>query len=144
MNRPKRKPVPKKVREQVYRVCGGHCAYCGIEITMKEMQVDHFLPFENGRAISQGKGDIDSIDNYLPACRSCNYHKSSMFLDQFRDAVFRWSDVLIRDSVTFRNAVRFGQVKIEKHVPKFYFEKIGVIIPSVRWYEDFKKGRCSK
>lgn len=137
MIRPKRKSIPKKVREQVYQLCNGHCAYCGCEITMKEMQVDHFLAIENGVAIANGRGEVDSQDNYLPACRSCNYYKSSMFLDQFRAMVFRWPDILLRDSVTFRNAVRFGQVTITQHDPKFYYEEIGVKIPAMDWYEEF-------
>ena len=37
----KRKPIPKKVREQIYEKYYGHCAYCGCEIEYKEMQVDH-------------------------------------------------------------------------------------------------------
>lgn len=27
-----RKPIPKNIREQVYRKCNGHCAYCGCEL----------------------------------------------------------------------------------------------------------------
>ena len=138
MDRPKRKPVPKKIREQVYQLCNGHCAYCGCEITMREMQVDHFLSFENGRAIAiDHQGDIDSADNYLPACRSCNYYKSSMWVDMFRKQIFRFTDVLLRDSVTFRNALRFGQVEIKQHEPIFYFEQIGVKIPAMEWYQEF-------
>ena len=32
--------IPKKIRQQVYDKCGGHCAYCGKEITYKDMQVE--------------------------------------------------------------------------------------------------------
>ncbi len=31
-------------RQQVYDKCDGHCAYCGVEITLKQMQVDHIQP----------------------------------------------------------------------------------------------------
>jgi 5-methylcytosine-specific restriction endonuclease McrA len=31
-------------REEVYNKCSGHCAYCGKEITIKQMQVDHIKP----------------------------------------------------------------------------------------------------
>lgn len=36
--------IPKKIRQQVYDKCGGHCAYCGKEIAYKDMQVDHVVP----------------------------------------------------------------------------------------------------
>ena len=35
-----RKPIPKNIREQVYRKCNGQCAYCGCELDYKDMQVD--------------------------------------------------------------------------------------------------------
>lgn len=139
MYRPKRKPINKNVRARVFNLCKGHCAYCGCQIDPKDMQVDHYLSFELGFAIAQGKGEIDSEDNYMPACRSCNYYKSGMHVEQFRDMVYRWPDILMRDSVTFRNAVRFGQVKIERHDPEFYYETIGVTIPAMEWDKDFRE-----
>lgn len=139
MDRPKRKSIPKNVRARVFNLCNGHCAYCGCEIDPKDMQVDHYLSFEFGFVIAQGKGDIDSEDNYLPSCRSCNYYKSGMHVERFREMVYRWPDILMRDSVTFRNAVRFEQVKIERHDPEFYYEKIGVTIPAMEWDQEYRK-----
>lgn len=37
----KHKPISKRIRELVYAKYNGHCAYCGSEITLKDMQVDH-------------------------------------------------------------------------------------------------------
>jgi len=35
----------KKInRELVHSKFGGRCAYCGVEITIKQMQVDHIVP----------------------------------------------------------------------------------------------------
>lgn len=136
--KPKRKPIPKKVRESVYALCDGHCAYCGCEITPKEMQVDHYLSFEFGFAIAQGQGEIDSADNYLPACRSCNNYKAGMHIEQFRRMVGRWCDILKRDNVTYKNAVRFGQVIENPHEQEFYFEKAGIHIPAMDWDKSFR------
>ena len=58
-----RKRLSQKERKAVYELCGGHCAYCGKEIAIKEMQVDHYISFEFGLTIVQGKGEIDSMDN---------------------------------------------------------------------------------
>ena len=33
-----------KVREIVYAKYKGHCAYCGCELEMKDMQIDHIVP----------------------------------------------------------------------------------------------------
>ena len=64
----KRKAIPKKVRQTVYLMYNGHCAYCGTEIAYKDMQVDHATPLRIGGA--------DDISNYMPACRSCNHYKA--------------------------------------------------------------------
>lgn len=38
----------------------------------------------------------------------------------------RMPDVLMRDSVTYKNAVRFGLVTPTPHKVEFYFEKLGI------------------
>lgn len=67
--------------------------------------------------------DIDTIENYMPACRSCNHYKSTLTVEKFRQQIESMHDVLTRDNVTYKNAVRFGQVIPSKHKPIFYFEK---------------------
>jgi len=115
----KRRAIPKKMRQQVYEKCNGHCAYCGCELEYKDMQVDHVIPL-NGWS-EQG---TDTFDNMLPACRSCNHYKMRSTLDGFRKMVEAMPDTLMRDSVTYKNAVRFGLVIPNKQPITFYFEKL--------------------
>jgi hypothetical protein len=97
-------------------MCGGHCGYCGCELDYKDMQVDHVQPISvNGE---------DVLDNMLPACRSCNYYKGSMPLYMFRRYVENFPETLKRDSVTYRNAVRFGLVIPNPQKVIFYFETL--------------------
>lgn len=67
----------------------------------------------------------DTLDNMLPACRSCNHYKSRSTLEGFRKMVENMPTVLMRDSVTYKNAVRFGLVTPTPHPVKFYFEQTG-------------------
>jgi hypothetical protein len=117
---PKRRRLSKAERQAVYEKCGGHCAYCGKEITVSEMQADHF--------VSLRRGGSDEINNMLPACRSCNHYKDTLTLEGLRDSIQKWPAVLERDSVTYRNAVRFGMIVPNPHPVQFYFEKIGLKI----------------
>lgn len=117
----KRKQLSKQERLQVYKKCNGHCAYCGCELSLKDMQVDHIIPLA---LINDNKSE--TFLNYLPACRSCNHYKSAMSLETFRRMVERMPDVLMRDSVTYKNAVRFGLVTPTPHKVEFYFEKLGI------------------
>lgn len=117
----KRKQLSKQERLQVYEKCNGHCAYCGCELPLKDMQVDHIIPLA---LINDDKSE--TFLNYLPACRSCNHYKSAMSLETFRRMIERMPDVLMRDSVTYKNAVRFGLVTPTPHKVEFYFEKLGI------------------
>ena len=71
----KRKTIPKAVRQQVYDSLNGHCGYCGCKITYKEMQVDHIeAVYLHEEELNAGQAqEINSIENYMPACRKCNY-----------------------------------------------------------------------
>lgn len=74
-----RRKLTKDERMAVYEKTNGHCAYCGCELEYKDMQVDHVIPI-NGWS-EQGS---DTLDNMLPACRSCNHYKSRSTLEGFR------------------------------------------------------------
>ena len=130
---PKRRKLTRVERETVYARCNGRWAYCGTQIGMKNMQVDHVIPMEFYELYQTNGFDLDTMDNYLPACRSCNHYKSTMTLEKFRKAIERYPIVLERDSVTYRNAVRFGMVQPTPKKVQFYFEAVKVQVPSLGW-----------
>ena len=111
---PDRKRLTKKERQAVFDRMKGHCAYCGCEITLSEMKVDHVMPLR--------KGGPDTLENMLPACRSCNHYKSTLTVQQFRDTVERMPYRLMKNNATFRNAVRFGLASSNPHNVIFFFE----------------------
>lgn len=90
------------------------------------MQVDHAIPMEFYNAYRAVGKDLNALSNLLPACRNCNNYKSSYTMEKFRKAIERMPEVLQRDSVTYRNAVRFGVVTPSPHPVVFYFEAIGL------------------
>lgn len=111
-----RRKLTKADRQEVYDKMGGYCAYCGAHITLKTMQADHVVPLR--------KGGADEVSNMLPACASCNHYKSTLDVEQFRRCVERWPVVLERDSTTYRNAVRFGQITPTPQRVVFFFERL--------------------
>lgn len=111
----KRKSIPKKTREEVYKMYDGHCAYCGCELEYKDMQVDHV----ESLYVHEGKNEIS---NYKPACRSCNFYKSTMSLEEFREQLETMTDRLEKQFI-YRLGKKYGMVKeVDKKV-KFYFER---------------------
>lgn len=128
---PKRRKLTKAEREKIYALCDGHCAYCGTQIELKNMQVDHVIPMEFYETYLAEGFDLDTADNFLPACRSCNHYKSTLTLEKFRRAIENYPRVLLRDNVTYRNAVRFGMVLPTPKEVRFYFEEKGMQVPSL-------------
>lgn len=119
----KRERFNHKTKKIVYEKCNGHCAYCGVEISISEMQIDHVIPVKFAEVYKEHQGtDLNAIENLMPSCRSCNSYKSSLTLEKFRQAIERWPEVLQRDNVTYRNAVRFGMIEPKPHKVSFYYE----------------------
>lgn len=109
------------MREQVLAKFYGCCAYCGCELTLKTMQVDHFVPLRRGDA--GDKSHLEVIENYYPACRSCNYYKGVFDIEGFRDRIELMIQNLHRQS-TVKALLRFGKVHFEDEPVVFHFEQV--------------------
>jgi hypothetical protein len=118
-------------REKVYQKYDGHCAYCGKEITIKEMQVDHKHPkhlanwvkSEKMRELYEIDPDINGIDNLMPSCRRCNHYKRGELLENFRNMMITLHERLMKIYIV-KVAVDYGIIKITPFSGKFYFETI--------------------
>lgn len=114
--------ISKLKRAAVYDKYEGHCAYCGREITIKQMQVDHRVP--KFHFIDQD--DLrDDIENLEPSCAHCNHYKGGFELDEFRRLLKQLHKAL---SKVHKNRVAqgFGIVTLRPWDGVFYFEKQGV------------------
>lgn len=118
MNQPqsgKRKRLSKEDRQKIYDSTGGRCAYCGENITINEMQVDHVFPIYRGGA--------DDIENMLPTCRACNFYKSTMSLEDFRNQVQTLPERLEKLFI-YRLAKKHGLInETHKRPVQFWFEQ---------------------
>lgn len=112
-----RRKLSKEERQQVYEKCNGHCAYCGCKLGYKDMQVDHMVPLRIGGA--------DETSNMLPACRSCNHYKATLGVEGYRRYLAGIAHRLMRDSIPFQVAARFGIVRHTGDDVTFYFERCG-------------------
>lgn len=126
--------MKKEDRLKIYNKYDGHCAYCGKSIEYKDMQVDHLVPKNRGChsrwSAKKGKfvvlhGD-DCMGNYMPSCRSCNFRKSNMSLEQFRGAIKEQAKGLLKGAAKFQvnMSIAYGLIQPAFDNPvEFYFEK---------------------
>lgn len=104
------------IREEVYKMYNGHCAYCGCELEYKDMQVDHVKSVY----AHEGKNEIE---NYKPACRQCKFYKSTFNLEDFRERLETMTDRLGNEFI-YKLSKKYGLIKeINKNI-KFYFEEM--------------------
>jgi 5-methylcytosine-specific restriction endonuclease McrA len=107
----------KRLRELVYQKYDGHCAYCGREIAMKDMQVDHI--------ISRYKNGTDDLENFNPACRMCNFRKGVYTIEQFRREIQDQAETVMKTFGNRMSAV-YGLINYTPHEITFYFERHNV------------------
>ena len=112
----------KSIREAVYKKYDGHCAYCGNYIEYKDMQVDHLVPKRQKHIYKfYNNKSIDSFDNLMPSCRSCNHYKRGHLIDTYRRLLMTIQSRLM-DIYIFRVAINYGIVEIKPFNGIFYFE----------------------
>ena len=68
--------------------------------------------------------EINSIDNLMPSCRSCNQYKATMDLEKFRHMLSGIPKRLARDISTYNIALRYGMIEEHNEPIRFYFEKV--------------------
>lgn len=111
-----------QIRKIVYNKYNGHCAYCGYEIGISDMQVDHIYPQSRVRREKNIDFNVHHIDNLNPACRVCNKWKSDFSVEQFRIEIMMQLDRIKRDSAGVRMCLKYGLISFTPREIKFYFE----------------------
>lgn len=132
-----RKAIPKKVREMVYKKYGGHCAYCGCKLEYKDMQVDHVVSvYKNDCRKFLSQDELNSTENYMPACRQCNFYKSTFSLEDFRNNLSHTMMDNLKKNFNYRLAVKYGLIKENIKPVKFYYETFDDQLPGQMNIED--------
>ena len=80
----RRKLISLENKKVIFQKTGGLCHFCGEELVFNAKRgengrwnVDHILPFSH-----KGK---DSIENYLPICKTCNRLRWNFESNKIRD-----------------------------------------------------------
>ena len=124
----------KGKRVEIHKKYNGRCAYCGKQIEINKMQIDHIIPKLNFVRHVSNKfripaflrhltvDDMNHIDNLNPACGVCNKWKSANDLELFRSEIEAQVKRLNEYSANFRMAKRYGLIEETGIDVIFYFE----------------------
>ena len=127
--------MTKKDRQIVFDKYNGKCAYCGCEL-VKGWHADHIEPIVRDSKWNRNKGryeqtgtcrkpENETLENYNPACASCNIQKNSFTVEQFRNNIKQFVNSLNQYSTQYKFAKRYGLITETDIEVKFYFEKVG-------------------
>ena len=116
--------MTKSERESARTMFGGRCAYCGCELG-ERFHADHIDPIFRGwegdtRPKRAGK---DEKENIFPSCQRCNLWKSTLSVEDFRNAIKHQTFQLNRDSSNYRMAKDFCLITENDTPVIFYFER---------------------
>ena len=118
--------IKKLDRILTWHKYGNKCAYCGKDITYKELQVDHIIPKRRfGYGVRKNLPDysVDDIRNLNPSCRRCNHYKRAYSVEQYRALLMSLHERLEN---TYLNKVGLDYkiLQVTKWSGRFYFEDI--------------------
>ena len=116
-----RKAIPKSVREKVYNKYAGKCAYCGCTLEYKDMQVDHIVSVWHSKL--NGTKINDTIENYMPSCRMCNFYKGGGDIEGLRNRIKTEMMHNLQSNFGYKMAIKYGLVKETNTDIVFFFEK---------------------
>ena len=120
----------KDLRLRIYNKYDNQCAYCGRNIEYKDMQVDHLHPKARGHYYNSEmmksryglRGDtVESFENLMPSCYSCNHYKRSHILEEFRTLVASLHKRISKLYIT-KVANDYGLITFKEFDGKFWFE----------------------
>ena len=120
----KHKRIPKRQREAVFNKYGGRCAYCGCELTLRTMQVDHIKAVYASSLENNGvETQDDNLENLNHSCRQCNFYKGTLDIEQFRKKIMTTLYETCQNTFQAKLAKKLGMLTV-KQFDKFYFERI--------------------
>ena len=122
----KHKAIPKKRRIALYEKYNHKCAYCGCHLEYKDMQVDHVNSVYANTDLKQTMTEEEMYgeENLLPACRQCNFYKSTMTLENFRKRIRITMMNNLRKDFGYRLALKYGLIVENPKDIVFYFETL--------------------
>lgn len=121
--KPKRKPITKTLRFEVFKRDSFLCQYCGAHPPSVVLHVDHIVPV--------AKGGTNDIDNLLTSCEPCNLGKGvrdlktspQKLVDKAKEAREREEQLL-----EYQKLLEVKRNRIDEEAWKV----IGVIYPGVQ------------
>ncbi|QTL38773.1 HNH endonuclease [Xenorhabdus budapestensis] len=115
--------LTKKQRVVIKEKFGGRCSYCGHELPERGWHADHAEPIMRYGNDQCHYPENDTIENMMPACRSCNIYKHSADIETFRRVITRQLQNSINRTQCLRTGQRLGILKLDAAPIVFWFEK---------------------
>lgn len=111
-----------RLRDIILKKYDYHCAYCGIEIDLGTLQIDHIEP-KNRHFPIEFRGS-DLIENFNPSCIICNSSKRCLSIEKWRSEIELKTKMCYKLSPTYRLLKQLNRIYEVSEPVIFYFEKM--------------------
>lgn len=101
-------------KRTVFNKFEGRCAYCGNQITIDNMTVDHKVP--------RSKGGSVCLKNCLPSCKRCNELKADGTIGEMRSKIENLNKT-IKKNKEYQMLKKYGLISILDEPVLFLYEK---------------------
>lgn len=104
----------------------GHWSHPDGRYMDEEALIENNVKWIESKVVADGfyNPDANHIDNYNPACASCNILKSSFNIEAFRETIANFINSLNSYTNQYKFAKRYGLVKETGSPVIFYFETL--------------------
>jgi hypothetical protein len=82
----KRKQIPKKVREDLWKTYFGKTFIGKCYVCEQEIEINNF---EAGHVQAAARGGLDDISNLKPVCRGCNIAMGFMNMEEYKETYYK-------------------------------------------------------
>lgn len=86
--------VKKSHKMYIYKRDGGKCYYCGKELSVRQISLDHYLP--------RSSSGTDDIFNIVLSCKKCNREKTDSVPNNYQEVLIKlFKKAVVDRKVTF-------------------------------------------
>lgn len=99
-----RKRIPEKIKKEFFKSGKAECTYCGCDLTLENIQFDHFIPFCFNKS--------NFHKNRVPICGLCNRIKSDNIFNTIEEAknyIAKRKKILMRERMIHKLPMKINE-----------------------------------
>lgn len=112
----------REFRHSVLNKYDSKCAYCGCELSINSLRLDHIIPVKRGEFKATKNSEL--LNDFNPCCNSCNSSKGALSIKDWKKIIISRLDNLVDSNYNLRLLVVLDIIRMTDTRILFYYEKL--------------------